>query len=156
MRQLTFWPEELPASLSPLPDSAKDLQTPEVTSCLPTLESLTVLGLDGLCGRMSPAFCHRTEDGILEPSLRRWSSWGMGSPTECWTLNGSEWPSVVVVCSLSDVLETQQVPPRFYLSPKACAGILRRAEKRGKELPPMLLQALRQVITQAEALNQAK
>jgi hypothetical protein len=31
------------------------------------------------------------------------------------------------------------------LSSKACAGILRRAEKRGKELPPLLLEALMQV-----------
>ena len=156
MSQLTFWPEEHLASLSPLQDSEKDLQTPEAISCLPTLESLTVSGLNGLSGKMFPVFCHRTEDGILEPSLGRWSSWGMGSLTECWTLNGSEWPREGGVCSLSDVLETQQVPPRFYLSPKACAGILRRAEKRGKELPPMLLQALQQVITQAEALNPAK
>jgi hypothetical protein len=29
------------------------------------------------------------------------------------------------------------------LSRKACEGILRRAERRGKELPPMLEQALR-------------
>jgi hypothetical protein len=68
----------------------------------------------------------------------------MGSPTECWTLNTSEYPSVVVESSLSRVLETGELPPRFYLSAKACAGILRRATKRGKALPPMLEQALRQ------------
>jgi hypothetical protein len=39
-------------------------------------------------------------------------------------------------------LETQGVPQKFYLSPKACSGILRRAEKRGKELPPLLRAAL--------------
>ena len=32
---------------------------------------------------------------------------------------------------------------RFYLSPRACRGILRRASKRGKPLPPMLDAALR-------------
>ena len=32
---------------------------------------------------------------------------------------------------------------RFYLSPKACAGILRRAERRGKPLPEVLETALR-------------
>jgi hypothetical protein len=42
-------------------------------------------------------------------------------------------------------LETGAVPQRFYLSPKACAGILRRAEKRGKELPAALDRALRAV-----------
>ena len=70
----------------------------------------------------------------------------MGGPTECWTRSGSEWPSAAVVCSLSHVLEaTQDVPRRFYLSPKACAGILRRAEKRGKDLPPLLQRALAEV-----------
>ena len=34
------------------------------------------------------------------------------------------------------------VPERFSLSPKACQGILRRAEKRGKELPDVLRLAL--------------
>ena len=66
----------------------------------------------------------------------------MGSPTECWTLNGSEWPSDVAVCSLSDTLETGVVPQRFFLSAKACQGILRRAEKRGKKLPATLKEAL--------------
>jgi hypothetical protein len=66
----------------------------------------------------------------------------MGSPIECWTLNTSEWPSDAAVCSLSDTLETGDVPQRFFLSAKACQGILRRAEKRGKELPPSLRQAL--------------
>ena len=46
---------------------------------------------------------------------------------------------------LSDILETGHIPARFYLSPRACQGILRRAEKRGKELPPLLKQALETV-----------
>jgi hypothetical protein len=36
---------------------------------------------------------------------------------------------------LSEVLEDGSVPRRFYLSARACQGILRRAEKRGKQLP---------------------
>jgi hypothetical protein len=66
----------------------------------------------------------------------------MGSPTECWTLKTSESPNVAVVFLLSDVLETGDVPQKFYLSPKACEGVLRRAEKRGKALPPQLKSAL--------------
>ena len=46
--------------------------------------------------------------------------------------------------SLMDVLESD-VPQKYYLSPKACRGILRRAERRGKALPPLLHQALQQV-----------
>jgi hypothetical protein len=43
---------------------------------------------------------------------------------------------------LSDVLETGPLPERYSLSAKACSGILRRAERRGEELPPMLKAAL--------------
>lgn len=73
----------------------------------------------------------------------------MGSPTEFLTLNTSEWNHSLVpshsdggVCSLSDILETGDVPRRYFLSAKACAGILRRAVKRGKELPRVLYEAL--------------
>lgn len=61
------------------------------------------------------------------------------------TLNISEWPSDAAVCSLSEILETAPIPQRFFLSAKACRGILRRAEKRGKTLPTQLLLALRAV-----------
>jgi len=62
------------------------------------------------------------------------------------TLNTSESPSAAVECSLSDVLETQNVPAKYLLSAKACEGILRRAERRGKKLPEMLDRALRSVL----------
>ena len=44
--------------------------------------------------------------------------------------------------SLAAVLEAGPVPTRYFLSAKACAGILRRAEKRGRKLPEPLHQAL--------------
>lgn len=67
--------------------------------------------------------------------------------------NISEWPNDADVCLLSQVLETDSIPQKYFLSPKACAGILRRAEKRGKALPPMLYRALR---LQAEELSDAE
>ena len=66
----------------------------------------------------------------------------MGGPTESWTLSTSGFPSDGDASSLSDILETGTVPPRFYLSAKACQGILRRAERRGKALPERLREAL--------------
>ena len=42
---------------------------------------------------------------------------------------------------LSSIL-MDSVPEKYSLSPKACQGILRRAEKRGKELPEVLKVAL--------------
>ncbi len=156
--QLTFSWLEPHASHLVLRDSGKDLKTHAETSCLPTLQSLHVYGLNGLCGKTSPVFCPATEDGILVPSSGRWGNWGMGGPTGSWTLNGCEHTGIPVpsrsagdVCSLSDVLETGSVPPRFSLSAKACSGILRRAERRGKALPPMLKAALEAVAGGTEA-----
>ena len=58
------------------------------------------------------------------------------------TLSGSEFRRGGSACFLSDVLETGEVPDRYFLSPVACAGILRRAEARGKEIHPLLKEAL--------------
>lgn len=143
---LTFWSEEHLASHSVLPDFAKVLMTRAEISCS-HLELLQIISsLPGLSGKTCPVFCHLTEDEILAPSLGCWANSGMGSPTGFLTLNTTEWPKDAAVCSLSDTLETGDVPQRYYLSPKACAGILRRAEKRGKELPIALALALETVV----------
>ena len=65
--------------------------------------------------------------------------------TEFLTLNTGECPSVVVASTLSQILEAN-APEKYYLSAKACEGILRRAERRGKQLPPLLKDALLQMI----------
>jgi hypothetical protein len=68
-----------------------------------------------------------------------------GSLGECWTLSLPEFHSAAVACSLSDILEIGDVPPRFFLSAKACSGILRRSVKRAKTLLPQLQAALQTV-----------
>ena len=146
MTQLTFLSEEPHANRSASQDCGRDWMIRVATSCSPSLQLLHDIGPDGWFGRTSPASCHLTEGGILEPSSRRWGKSGMGSPTEFWTLNTSEWPSDAAVCSLSDVLEIGDVPQRFFLSAKACQGILRRAERRGKKLPELLDRSLRECI----------
>jgi phage-related holin len=77
----------------------------------------------------------------------------MGSPIEFLTLNTSEWPKDAEECLLSDTLEIGDLPQRFYLSEKACKGILNRAEKRGKKLPSMLKEALEIVANQLEQIR---
>ena len=133
---------EPPASPSASPAYEADWTTTVATWPSNILGLLTDSGPDGWFGRTSPASCRRTADGTLEPFSGAWSNSGMGSPTEFLTLNTLEWPSDAVVCSLSDTLETGDVPQRFYLSATACRGILRRAEKRGNTLPPPLARAL--------------
>ena len=147
--QLTFLSEAPPAKVSRSPALEKDWLTLAATSCSRLALWLRDTAPTGSSGRMSPESCHLTEDGILEPSSGCWQNSGMGSPTGFLTLNTSEWAASPAlsrngggVCSLSDILETGAVPQRFYLSAKACQGILRRASTRGKELPPMLRQAL--------------
>ena len=65
--------------------------------------------------------------------------------TEFLTLNTGESPSVAVESTLSSIL-LEKAPKTYYLSAKACEGILRRAERRGKQLPPLLKLALEQQI----------
>ena len=142
MQMSMFSLEEPLAKVSVSPDSEKDWQTRVATSPLRILPLLTSIGPSGWSGRTSPACCRLTEEKRLEPSSEGWGNSGMGGPTESWTLSISDWPNDASVCSLSQVLEAGNVPRRFYLTPRACAGILRRAEKRGKQLPPSLQAAL--------------
>ena len=57
------------------------------------------------------------------------------------TLNTGPAPSAAQGSTLSQIL-LEEVPRKYYLSPKACLGILRRASARGKELPEVLKKAL--------------
>ena len=61
------------------------------------------------------------------------------------TRNFSEAPDPVVETRLSQIL-SYDAPSRYDLSARACQGIINRANKRGKELPPMLKDALLEVI----------
>ncbi len=142
--QLTFLLEEPPVSHSASRDCGEEWPTSAETWPLSFFVWLNDYAPAGFFGKTSPVCCRRTEDGTLVPSSEGWQNSGMGSLTEFSTLSISDWPSDGSVCSLSDVLETGDVPQRYYLSPRACAGILRRAERRGKELPHHLEQALRQ------------
>jgi hypothetical protein len=86
-----------------------------------------------------------TKEEILESSSERWPTSGILSAGACLMLNTSEYPSAgAVSSSLADVLLTQQVLPKYYLSPTACEGILRRANRRGKTLPEALTKALQE------------
>lgn len=56
---------------------------------------------------------------------------------ECMTRNTGESPNAAVVSRLSQILEVTP-QEKYSLSAKACLGILRRAERRGKDLPERL------------------
>ena len=75
----------------------------------------------------------RTPDASWETDGPLHGAYMMRSFGEC--------PSVAVESRLSQILEDNP-HPKYYLSARACEGILRRAERRGKELPTMLKEAL--------------
>src|SRR3990167_1630275 len=108
-------------------------------------ELLRSFARNGSLSKMSPAFSPLIKGETWEYSPEGWPNSAIGGPTGCLTLSTSEWPKDAVVCSLSDILQSQPIPPKYYLSQKAAKGILRRAEKRGKSLPPFLQAALEQV-----------
>lgn len=84
----------------------------------------------------------RGADGAkLEQSLETDGLWRGDS----WTVNISEWPSAESVSLLSSTLEVN-APEKYYLSARACQGILTRASRRGKKLPDLLQTALLEMI----------
>ena len=76
-------------------------------------------------------------------------------PGASMTLNTGECPSVARESTLSLILQAN-APEKYCLSAKACQGILRRAEKRGKELPPMLREALEEVVSLSKSEQDAQ
>ena len=84
---------------------------------------------------------------------------GILSPTGLLTFSSPEWtsspaqsPSGDAVCGLSDILErTGPRLARYFLSQRACEGILRRSAARGKDLPEPLARALKAQIAAWES-----
>ena len=110
-------------------------QTADATSRLSSPSS------SGSQNRMLPmCLCLRKTNGPTQDcSTMNWESgvWPGGNTT----VNFGASPSVAKESRLSQILE-DSVPEKYYLSAKACRGILTRAERRGKTLPPELEAAL--------------
>lgn len=94
-----------------------------------------------------------TNANIPMPASGKWATAGMvrgGRLTqlgESLTLNIGEYPNVENESTLSEILE-DNVPEKYYLSPKACLGILRRAKNKGRKMPDNLRIALEQKVAE--------
>lgn len=132
--RISAWRADEPGSLATGQDCSSSSQGPPMS--LFDLE-------DGSSLRTSPACSLPNVDEISQSFSGRWATSGFTtSHGECWTAVTSECPNGGDgSTSLADVL-LDEVPERFFLSPRAAAGILRRAEKRGRALPTPLHQAL--------------
>ena len=119
---------------------------------------------DSQCGKtsqvLSPPTAVRTSDVSLKNSVRSktrtflslnlqngkkpvksWEKVSL-SPGEHSMLSTGVYPNEECVSTLSQILQAQ-VPQKYYLSQRACLGILRRASERGKKLPKVLEIALK-------------
>lgn len=108
----------------------------------PVPGALFVRDVDGHL--MIPRLPDLFDETTWQPWYGPFGNAGISERGGFWTLNTSEWPSAddgYSVCSLSEILESTS-PPKYWLSPKAARGILRRAAKRGRTLPKALEAAL--------------
>lgn len=138
-----------PARTSASPADAEDSPESDPGSSLSSPESLTLFALDGYSSRTYPDCSPRTAVGTSESCLARWPTSGTAWDGGFSTAASSECRSADGACSssepfLADVLEPS-APAKYSLSAKAAAGILRRAEKRGRTLPAPLRAALEAV-----------
>ena len=140
------------AKITALQESAADWLVTVAHSGGKCTGSLLTSAPPGLSEKMFLASSVPTGDETSSPSLPPLFNSGMTSPGLFLTLNTSEWRSDGVACSLSDILEASP-DPKYLLSPKACSGILRRAERRGKELPEALAMALKARATVIEGTS---
>ena len=103
------------------------------------------------------ALCEIADGGadVPRPAKGKWGvlapSWETATalPGGHTTLSIGECPRDAVESTLSQILE-ESAPEKYSLSKKACEGILRRAFRRGKRLPYMLLEALAEAIVLEE------
>ena len=105
-----------------------------------------------LFGKTSPEPCLAETVQTLGQSLTKWQNYGrIVSNGQYWTRNISESRNDAdgFTSSLSLILQNpSEVDARYLISPRAAAGILRRADGRGKQLPPILRQALQHIAEQ--------
>lgn len=163
MEQLTFLSEEALAKVSPSQgvervlkenrDSCSSTFELFATSCEPRGGVLR----DTSSGRTSRDAFRATRGKTSDAYSTSWKSAGISWRGERWTRNlpeyltgrvvdsGGRYRNAAGASTLSEVLEAR-APQTYSLSARACEGIIRRAEKRGKPLPKMLQDALEWVI----------
>ena len=169
MNQLTCSSGAHPVRAILSQDCEKVSPIPAETSPLSLSGWLIAQGCDGRYGKTCRVSCPAGPEKILPASYRCSADGKSVSLTagganaesssphldalawhgEYLTLNIPEFPnfqgqsrSAGDVSSLSDILVRGSIPQRYYLTAKCAEGILRRAERRGKPLPPVLKAAL--------------
>ncbi len=134
----------LPANPSPAPVCEKASPILEDSSASASPKSARTRARRTSSGKTSRARSTPIKGRLSDKSSLRWMTSGTTSRGAYSTRSMPDWLNDGSVCSLSDVLETRLIPARYFLTPKACLGILLRADRRGRKLPALLKHALGQ------------
>ena len=128
----------------------EDIQLSLFGKMCPELSAATEERISAACSKNLPKSAvggAQYLDLRMESGWARERAWETDSPLhgECSTRNTGECPRDAEESTLWQILQ-EDAPERYCLSAKACEGILRRAERRGKALPPMLREALEEAV----------
>lgn len=149
--QLTWSLEGPPANPSPRRDIDEDSLTRAVNWSGPFSTWWAAFGRPGSSGKMCAGSAVSLADVCSGKSCAGWGTLGMGGATACWTGNISGWPSDARTCSFSAIVETGDHLRRYFVSPRAAQGILRRA--RSKSIPDWQRAILSEVAYRNEAMK---
>jgi len=118
------------------------LKGQDLDSFLILLDSLAKDAPELFYSKTFTASSIHTKAETLKPLFELWPSSGILSDGVCLTAKTSESPNHASESTLLGVIETGRVPERYFLSPSAAKGMLRRAKKMGRNLFPPLRESL--------------
>src|SRR5438093_356479 len=148
MRQMclfqTCGPEDSPAKTSQSREWGRELglRGKDLDCFLNLLDYLRVAAPEFSSSKTFQAFSLRMEEKTSRTLFARWPASGMAWDGVCLTAGTLERPSHVKECTLLEHIETGEVPEKYFLSPNAARGMMRRADRMGRKLFPPLRKAL--------------
>lgn len=141
----TCWPAGSHVKTYPSPDERPDFTAdePDSFSTSPASQMTLLAKADLFWSKTSPVYCEATVGGISRSFSRRWANSGFATRRgESWIAATSECPNDGDASSCLRDVVLEEAPPRFFLSQKAAAGILKRSTQRRKPITRELQAAL--------------
>jgi len=132
----------------------KGLEASDLDSFTSLLTSLAKVYPEFLSSKTLRGYSLPTEAETSKSLFERWPTSGIVSDGVCLTVVTSESPNHAKESTLLEVIETGEVPQRYFLSPNAAQGMLRRANRMGRALFPPLRRAL-EILAQGQSSKES-
>ena len=148
---LRFGSEDSPAKMSRWHEWGREmgLEGEALDSFIDSLSLLENGAPELLSSKTFRGYFLPMEDETSKSLYKRWPSSGIVLDGVCLTADTSESPNHVNESTLLDVIRAEQAPQRYYLSPNAAAGMLRRAKQMDRTLFRPLSESLTLLAQQA-------